>query len=187
MSFKDDALKSTLTWSPRKQPMIENAVIIWRNFSGAAKQFTPEGKRTFNIALNEDIFAQLLAEGFNVKRKPAKVDGDDDLLVLEVEARYSPNSRPPQVVMISPTRNSRTQLDQATVGALDFAVISSADVVINAYHWEANGNSGVKAYLEQAFITIEENSFEAKYAEYEVEEHGDYVGRDGEVQTVRFD
>lgn len=185
------AQNSKLSFSNRNQPMIENAILLWRNFSGAAKTFTPEGKRTVNIVLNEEIFAELAKQGYNVKRKAPKEgrEDDGDLLVLEAEARYSPTNRDPQIVMISPTRNSRTLLDATTVGALDFAVIANADVVLNPYKWgpNARGESGVKAYLEQAFITIEENAFEAKYAEYESEEYGDNVDRDGQPQTVRFD
>lgn len=184
----EKALHTKLSYSSRQQPMLENAVLLWRNFSGAAKTFTPEGKRTVNVVLNEEIFAELKSRGLNVKRKPPKEgrEDDGDLLVLEVEARYSPNSRPPQIVMISPSRNSRTQLDATTVGALDFAVLQNVDLVINEYKWSANGNSGVKAYVDQAFITIEENAFEAKYAEYEADEYGDNVDENGQSQTVRF-
>ena len=42
------------------------------------------------------------------------------------------------------------------------------DLTINPYVWEANGNTGVKAYLGTMYVTIAEDPLDAKYADEEV-------------------
>jgi hypothetical protein len=48
---------------------------------------------------------------------------------------------------------------------LDYADIKTIDVMLNPYEWEVNGNTGVKAYLKTAFVTLNEDELELKYAE----------------------
>jgi hypothetical protein len=180
--------KLTFTGRNRHQPMIEGGRLIWRNFAGAAKTFTPEGKRTANVVLTEEMFHELGERGFNVKRKEPRNEGDDPLFVLEVEISYREGNRPPKIIMI--TSRGRTELDADTVGAIDFSIIRNADIIINPYNWtmnkgKPNETSGVKAYLEAAYITIEENALDEKYAD--LDDSGDYVDEDNNSRTVRFE
>jgi hypothetical protein len=47
---------------------------------------------------------------------------------------------------------------------LDWADIRTCDLIARAYEWTVNGKTGVKAYLQSMFITIEEDALERKYA-----------------------
>jgi hypothetical protein len=46
---------------------------------------------------------------------------------------------------------------------LDVLTFSRIDLIVNPYMWDANGNSGVKAYVKTLFLTMEPDELEEKY------------------------
>ena len=145
------------------QPIaIENATIMrgsYKNFSGAVGQYNRDGKRTFCIRLDDNLANQLEAQGWNVKTRQPKFDDEEAIRYLTVFVRF--DQRPPKVFMISD--RVKTQLNENTIGQLDSADISTADIIISPYSWEMNGNSGVKAYLQTGYFTIAKDEFADKY------------------------
>jgi hypothetical protein len=73
--------------------------------------------------------------------------------------------RPPRIVLI--TSRGRTNLDEDTVEMLDWADILNVDLIVRPYEWTVNQKSGVKAYLQSLYITIEEDALEQKYSDLE--------------------
>lgn len=141
---------------------IENAKLIFLNFSGRGGPYNDPGDRNFAIELPEDEAAELANRGWNVKQQKPREDaeGEEGRLYLPVSVKY--NKKPPRVVMISST--GRQALTEDTIDVVDQVEIEQADVVLNPFPWEVNGKKGIKAYLKTMFVTIAEDDLERKYA-----------------------
>lgn len=145
-----------------KDLVIEGAKLIFRNFSGKADQYNREGDRNFNVIIDDGMLAQRLAEeGWNIKIRPPREEGDEPLYRMPVKVNFN-SDFPPKIWLV--TRKANTLLNEETVGNLDYAEIRNVDLIITPYFWEVNGKSGVKAYLKTMYVTLEEDVFAEKYA-----------------------
>src|SRR4051794_37711385 len=146
--------------------LMEGVRIIFRNFAGKEGQYNREGDRNFAVLLDDKIAEAMANDGWNVKwLKPREGDDDGDdgtQAYLPVSLNFS-KGRPPRVVMI--TSRGRTTLDEDMVELLDWADITNVDLIVRPYEWTVSGKSGIKAYLQSIYVTIEEDPLEIKYSE----------------------
>jgi hypothetical protein len=144
--------------------LMEGVKIIFRNFSGKEGQYNREGDRNFAVLLDDGIAEEMASDGWNVRwLKPREDDEDEkEQAYLAVSLNFA-KGRPPRVVMV--TSRGRTILGEHEVELLDWADITNVDLIIRPYEWSVNGKTGIKAYLQSIYVTIEEDPLELKYAE----------------------
>lgn len=144
---------------------IEDARIIYRNFAGAGSKFNREGDRNFAVIIpNQDICDELMDNGWTVKIKPPREEGDEPFMFLPVKVKF--NSRGPAAYVVS--GDSVTRLNEDTIDMLDEIDIASVDMDIRPYDWEVNGKSGRSAYLQAINVTQNIDRFGARYAEEDI-------------------
>ena len=143
---------------------IDNARIIFKNFTGKDDKFGREGDRNFSIVIEDDALAEQLAnDGWNVK--PLTPRDPDEKVNHFIKVKISFKVRPPKIWLL--TNHKRTLLNEDTIATLQYARIENADVVVSPWRWEVNGKTGIAAYLETLYVKIEDDPFADKYADYE--------------------
>ena len=145
-----------LTIAPRGILQIDDARIIYRNFSGEGSKFNREGDRNFSVIIDDPAIAdELISQGRNVKIKEPREEGEDPFITLPVKVKF--NERGPRVYLI--TGNKRNELDEESISILDNVDIVSIDMDIRPYDWEVNGKSGRTAYLHSMRVVQEVDRF----------------------------
>lgn len=151
--------------------IIENAQIIFPNFSGKESKYNRAGDRNFNVIFSDEaVVNKLRDEGWNLTILKSRDEDDPVRYKLKVNVRFDPENprRNPRVVMH--TRKNETLLDGESVGTLDYADIKNIDLEIRPYEYDSNGKKGISAYLKTMHVTIEEDTFAEKYARMEYPE-----------------
>ena len=151
-----------LTFAPKEILQIDDARIIYRNFSGVGGKYNREGDRNFAVVIpDEELADKLVEKGWNVKIKPARDEGDIPFMYLPVKVKF--NDRGPAVYL--QTGNKRNKLDEASIDCLDNVDIMCVDLDIRPYDWVVNGKEGRTAYLQSIKVVQEIDRFAAQFVE----------------------
>lgn len=143
---------------------IENARLIFKNFSGRPDKFNPNGgRRTFGLVLTKEQADELTADGWNIKELQPTDEYSDPTYFLQVKVNYGNIS--PNIYMIA--GNKRTLLDAESVDVLDHAELQNVDIIVDPSFWEMNGRTGITAYVKTMYVTIKEDRFASKYSQYD--------------------
>jgi len=139
--------------------------ITFKNFSGRETRYNRAGNRNFALVLDDETADELLAQGWNIHVKEYADGGRRN--TLPVSIGYSEKYQP-IVVMVTPKGEyfKKTNLTEETVGELDAARVVRARVILNGRTWtNAQGNSGIKAWLDNGYFVIEKDVFADEFPE----------------------
>ena len=150
-----------LTFAPKGILQIDDARIIYRNFSGEPSQFNREGDKNFSVVIDDqDIADELIKDGWNVKIKPPRDEDDIPFMHLPVKIKF--NERGPAAYLKS--GDKMIKLDEESISCLDNVDILNVDLDIRPYDWDINGKSGRTAYLYSICVTQEVDRFADRYS-----------------------
>ena len=156
-----------IIFAPRDILQINNARIVYKNFSGKPSAFNREGDRNFSLVIpNIEIADALKDKGWNIKIKSPREEGDEPFITMPVKIKF--NDRGPRVYL--ETGNNLVRLDEESICCLDNVDIVKVDMDIGPYDWEINGKTGRTAYLQAIKVTQEVDRFCQQYAEEEYPE-----------------
>jgi hypothetical protein len=132
---------------------INDARIIWKNFSGRGDRFNREGDRNFHLVIPDQEICEALkndknqyGDSWNVKIKPPREDGDVPFMHMLVKVKF--NGRGPNVYLDRGPNKEPLVLNEDTISCLDDIDIMSVDMDIRPYDDRLpNGNSFRTAYL----------------------------------------
>ena len=152
---------------------INDARIIFCNFSGKPSKYNREGDRNFAVVIPNREIADALIEdvndlgvGWNVKIRDPRNEDESEFMYLPVKLKF--NNRGPAVYL--KTAGKLNKLDEESIDCLDDVEIASVDMDIRPYDDEINGKPFRTAYLQSICITQNIDRFAARYAEEECPE-----------------
>ena len=153
-----------ITFAPRDILQIDDARIVYRNFSGTGSKFNREGDRNFAVVIpDQDMADELVNRGWNVKIKPPRDEDDMPFMFLPVKIKF--NERGPKVYLQSGDKT--IELDEESIDCLDDVDILGVDLDIRPYDWEVNGKQGRTAYLQSIHVVQEIDRFAARMQQAE--------------------
>ena len=157
-----------ITGEPKGILFIKNCKTIYRNFSGRPTKFTDSGRRQINVLIDDELAAVLEADGWNIKSyKDRSSGGEKEIPFIKVNVKYKDKDDKNKAAMdpvVKIIKNGhKEELNEETVGMLDWAEIDNVDIYISPYHWNVNGDAGVTGYLREAIFTLAEDELESLY------------------------
>lgn len=148
--------------------VMEDVRLVFRNFTGKEGQYNQEGARNFGVILPDNIASAMERDGWNVKYlQPRETEDEEEATPwLPVKINYRVG-RPPQIYTI--TSRGKTLMTEETVEQLDWAEITNVDLIVRPFHYDVGGRSGIAAYVQTLYATIEEDPLQRKYAELDAQ------------------
>ena len=147
---------------------IDDARIVFRNFSGRGDKYKRDGDRNFAVVIpNEEIKDALLEDvneygvPWNVKIRQPREEGDDPFMYMKVKVKFTDFG--PAIYL----RSGRTKrrLTEETVGLLDSITIASVNMDIRAYDDTGSYGPFRSAYLQSIEVIQQVDRFADGYDE----------------------
>lgn len=157
-----------INFGPRNTVQIDDARLVYCNFSGRGDKMNREGDRNFAVVIPDQEIADALMNetneygaGWNVKIKPPRDEDDSPFMYLKVKIKFS--ARGPKVFLIS--NGKKIALDEESISMLDHIEIERVDLDIRPYDDTFQGRGFRSAYLDVMYVTQKNDRFAERYAD----------------------
>lgn len=143
---------------------LNNSRIIFRNFSGVESKYNRAGDKNFAVLIeDEEVADQLIADGWNVKKRPPREEGDTPYMYLPVKVKFGTNPRLNPNIYLK-TNGRMVKLDEESCSCIDNISILNVDMDIRPYDNVVNGKEYRSAYLQGMCVTQRLDRFAEEYA-----------------------
>ena len=155
-----------ISYGPRGILQIDDARIVFRNFTGVKDRFNAEGDRNFAVVIeDEEVANDLIKDGWNVKIKAPRDEDDAPFMYLPVKIKFTDRS---PIAYLKSGSSDPVRLDEETISCLDEIDIAQVDLDIRPYDWviqegTPHEKSGRTAYLQSIHVIQALDRFAARY------------------------
>lgn len=162
MALKDGEYLKDLT--------IEDAKLLggaYKNFGGNPSRFNSKGgDRNFAVKLEKEVALQLIEDGYPVKVRDPREEGDDPLYFLKVMVRFkSDGSKRDPVIKRGVDSRKMIDVPEGELGKLDNDEIETLDLTI--HYWcrrDKDGSWKATGYLTELYALVKESKLANKYS-----------------------
>jgi hypothetical protein len=144
-----------------------DVTIVHRNFTGEEGPYNAAGEFGFSVLLDDKEAEKLKKEGWNVKHREPREEGDTGYNFLPIAFKYRARDgrrlRAPRIILVS--SDGKNPLGENEVNLLQDLDIVRVDLTISPYAWSNPTGEGIKAYLQTMYVTMKEDELDKKYAE----------------------
>ena len=142
--------------------IIENAQLFFKNFSGRVDNYNRDGKRYFNVYIDDPEIAQQMNEdGWRIRVRQPRNEGEVARNYIKVFVSYRFGN--PDI--IRRVNGVDYALGEDQVGILDGDIITSALVQFHPASKDKSPDGLYSAYLDKMVAFVEEDEFDKKYRE----------------------
>lgn len=168
-NFRGEASKYNSAGDRNFAVVFPSSVLNEVVFSGFPEGLSDEERDKISAMSDEELLENgyadtigglLAKQGWNIRTKPPREDGEEPLNYLPVKVKF--NGRGPAIYLR--TNGVTNQLDEESVGMLDDIDILSVDMDIRPYHWDVKGETGISAYLQSMCVTQRVDRFAERFA-----------------------
>ena len=143
---------------------LEDVGVKWSfsHFAGQPDIYNDEGDVNFVVLLSETQAEKALKDGWAVREKEGREEGDPVEYHLKVKVGSKP---PPRIFFIKGQKKLRMEV--ADLADVRRDTCEQLDIILQPSRWVNQGNVGITAYLKEMYATMKESRFGAKYSDYE--------------------
>jgi len=143
--------------------IIEDAKVIFPNFSGRENRYNREGNRCFSVVVpNAELAMQLKDDGWNIKERIINGEPQGEYYINGININYDYYLKPRIVYVSNGHEIELTEelFDSGIAGQLDGRGAERYDISIRPRVWERpDGSSGIKGYVDEMRIVAKKSLF----------------------------